>query len=321
MNSEEQKKLAVLIDADNASAGLAQELFEEIAKYGIASVKRIYGDWSSPTLKRWKDILLKHALVPVQQFAYTKGKDATDMGLIIDAMDLLYSSTFDGFCLVSSDSDFTPLASRIRANGLTVYGFGKRTTPEAFRQSCDRFFYIENLNSESILNNHINGNEKDEFIEKERNIEGQLRNILFKAIKDSTDENTGWAYVSKIGNYLIQTNPDFDPRSYGYDKLSEMLKAIGGLQFKYNGNTQMCCRKIPYSELIKIIANEAVPNFQNKQGWAKISTVEKYINPRWSYVEYGFDSFFKLLETVKYVEIKGDAMRVVRQLNWDNKTE
>mgnify|MGYP000120012448 FL=1 len=138
MNSEEQKKLAVLIDADNASAGLAQELFEEIAKYGIASVKRIYGDWSSPTLKGWKDILLKHALVPVQQFAYTKGRDATDMGLIIDAMDLLYSSTFDGFCLVSSDSDFTPLASRIRASGLTVYGFGKNTTPEAFRQSCDR---------------------------------------------------------------------------------------------------------------------------------------------------------------------------------------
>lgn len=147
MSSENLKpdKLAVLIDADNTTAACAQDLLEEIAKYGIASVKRIYGDWSSPVLNGWRNVLLKHALVPIQQFAYTKGKDATDMGLIIDAMDLLYSGHFDGFCLVSSDSDFTPLASRIRAAGRTVYGFGKQTTPEAFRQACDRFVYIENL--------------------------------------------------------------------------------------------------------------------------------------------------------------------------------
>ena len=140
-----QEKLAVLIDADNTSSAVAQGLFEEIAKYGVASVKRIYGDWSNNTLIGWRSILLKHALTPVQQFAYTKGKDATDMGLIIDAMDLLYSGNFSGFCLVSSDSDFTPLASRIRASGLVVYGFGKEKTPEAFRQACDRFLYVENL--------------------------------------------------------------------------------------------------------------------------------------------------------------------------------
>ena len=322
MNSEEQKKLAVLIDADNASAGLAQELFEEIAKYGIASVKRIYGDWSSPTLKGWKDILLKHALVPVQQFAYTKGKDATDMGLIIDAMDLLYSSTFDGFCLVSSDSDFTPLASRIRASGLTVYGFGKNITPEAFRQSCDRFFYIENFGSEPCLQIYTNGDGdlKDNSIKKQQKIEGQLRNILYKAIKDSAEEDTGWASVSKIGIYLSQTQPDFDPRSHGYAKLSGMLKALGGLQFRYDESTRMYCRKVPYLELRAII-NEAMPKFQNKQGWAKINAMEKYIKPRWSYLEYGFESFPAFLETVKYVEIKGDAMRVVPQLNGDNKTE
>lgn len=147
MNSpEKQDKLAVLIDADNASAAAVSGLFAEIAKLGIASVKRIYGDWSRPEPQGWKkDVLLRHALMPVQQFAYTTGKDATDMKLIIEAMDLLYSGTFDGFCLVSSDSDFTPLAARIRDNGLTVYGFGRRNTPEAFRQSCDRFFYLENL--------------------------------------------------------------------------------------------------------------------------------------------------------------------------------
>ncbi|MDO5289670.1 MAG: NYN domain-containing protein, partial [Pseudomonadota bacterium] len=144
-----QDKLAVLIDADNTSAATAQALFEEIAKYGTASVKRIYGDWSSHLLGGWREILLKHALTPVQQFAYTKGKDATDMGLIIDAMDLLYSGNFGGFCLVSSDSDFTPLASRIRASGLVVYGFGRATTPEAFRQACDRFIYVENLGEAS----------------------------------------------------------------------------------------------------------------------------------------------------------------------------
>ena len=140
-----EKKLAVLIDGDNAPASRAAALFAEVAKYGLASVKRVYGDWSSPTLNSWQKILLKHALVPVQQFAYTKNKDATDMGLVIEAMDLLYSAKFDGFCLVSSDSDFTPLASRIRAQGLAVYGFGEKKTPEAFRNACDKFIYVENL--------------------------------------------------------------------------------------------------------------------------------------------------------------------------------
>ena len=138
-----QEKLAVLIDADNTSSAVAQGLFEEIAKYGVASVKRIYGDWSNNTLIGWRSILLKHAITPVQQFAYTKGKDATDMGLIIDAMDLLYSGNFSGFCLVSSDSDFTRLASRLRENGRTVYGFGEKKTPEAFRKACDKFVYTE----------------------------------------------------------------------------------------------------------------------------------------------------------------------------------
>ena len=139
------KKLAVLIDADNSSINSIESVLEEIAKFGIASVKRVYGDWSSDTLKNWRDVLLPHAITPVQQFAYTKGKDATDMILIIDAMDLLYSGALDGFCIVSSDSDFTPLASRIRESGLMVYGFGRKKTPEAFKKACDKFIFVENL--------------------------------------------------------------------------------------------------------------------------------------------------------------------------------
>lgn len=337
MGNERQNRLAVLIDADNTSAAVARELFAEIAKYGIASVKRIYGDWSSPTLSAWRKILLRHALVPVQQFAYTKGKDATDMGLIIDAMDLLYSGTFDGFCLVSSDSDFTPLAARIRAAGLTVYGFGRQKTPEAFRQACDRFFYVENLkppadadNGNTALDTPDTPDAADEHAPENGSDTGKgadnkdkptapttrqaldagIRNTLNKAVKNCTDEATGWAFVGQIGTYLSQTLPDFDTRTYGYSQLSKMLKALGGLQFRHDEASRMFCRKIPYGELIKLLANEALPKFQNKQGWAKIHAVEKYVTPRWSFKEYGFDSFADLLDTVHGVEVHDDSLRM-----------
>lgn len=337
MGNERQNRLAVLIDADNTSAAVARELFAEIAKYGIASVKRIYGDWSSPTLNAWRKILLRHALVPVQQFAYTKGKDATDMGLIIDAMDLLYSGTFDGFCLVSSDSDFTPLAARIRAAGLTVYGFGRQKTPEAFRQACDRFFYVENLKPRADADNgnaaldtsdtpdaadeHApeNGRDTSKVTDNKdkptapttrQALDAGIRNTLNKAVKNCTDEATGWAFVGQIGTYLSQTLPDFDTRTYGYSQLSKMLKALGGLQFRHDEASRMFCRKIPYGELIKLLANEALPKFQNKQGWAKIHAVEKYVTPRWSFKEYGFDSFADLLNTVHGVEVHDDSLRM-----------
>ncbi|MDO4777501.1 MAG: NYN domain-containing protein [Cardiobacteriaceae bacterium] len=308
------KKLAILIDADNASANTAQEIFAEIAKYGIASVRRIYGDWSSPALNGWQKILLKHAITPVQQFAYTRSKDATDMKLIIDAMDLLYSGTFDGFCLISSDSDFTPLAERIRANGLLVYGFGRKTTPEAFRQACDRFFYVENL--EAAGNGKPDdGNAANAQLPLappvRQPIAGALKNLLYKAIKDCTDETTGWAFVGQIGSYLNQTQPDFDSRTYGYGKLSAMLKAMGGLQFRHDEANRMYCRKIPYGELIKLLANEALPKFRNQQGWAKIHAIEKYVKPRWSFAEYGFASFADLLESVHGVEIQGESMKIL----------
>ena len=320
MSSESLKpaKLAVLIDADNTTAACAQDLLEEIAKYGIASVKRIYGDWSSPMLNGWRNVLLKHALVPIQQFAYTKGKDATDMGLIIDAMDLLYSGHFDGFCLVSSDSDFTPLASRIRASGKVVYGFGREKTPEAFRQACDRFFYIENLGETEKAKNEVatvsaaalvNQAEAARPAAKSRQMDGVIKNLLYKSIKDATDEATGWAFVSKIGNVISETRPDFDSRTYGYAKLSGMLRDLRGLQFRTDEANRMYCRKVPFGDLIKLL-DEAVNKFKSAKGWANLDVVGKYVKPRWDWEEYGFESFSDLLAKVDHAEVTNDGMRM-----------
>ena len=322
-------KLAVLIDADNASAAAAAGLFAEIAKYGIASVKRIYGDWSRPAPQGWsKEILLRHAVMPMQQFVYTKGKDATDMKLIIDAMDLLYSGAFDGFCLVSSDSDFTPLAARIRANGLVAYGFGNKKTPEAFRNACDRFIYLENLQNEaengmakpesgktekpdSSLSSSATANNPPPAANMRKPIEGALRTLLYTAIKQNTDEATGWAHVGQIGQYLVQTQPDFDPRNYGYAKLSGMLKALGGLQFRHDGLYQMYCRKIPYGELIKLL-NAAAPKLQDAQGWMDMEAAGQFIGSHWSYLDYGFKDWPDSFKTVHGLEIQGQRMRLAQ---------
>ena len=320
MSSESLKpaKLAVLIDADNTTAACAQNLLEEIAKYGIASVKRIYGDWSSSTLNGWRSILLKHALVPIQQFAYTKGKDATDMGLIIDAMDLLYSGHFDGFCLVSSDSDFTPLASRIRASGRVVYGFGREKTPEAFRQACDRFFYIENLGEAEKVGGETGGTSAVALVNqaeaikpaaKLRQMDSAIKNLLYKSIKDATDEATGWAFVGKIGNVISETRPDFDSRTYGYAKLSGMLRDLRGLQFRTDEANRMYCRKIPFGDLVKVL-DDACNKFKSGKGWANLDVVGKYVKPRWNWEEYGFENFTELLGKVDHAEVSNDGMRM-----------
>ena len=296
-----EKKLAVLIDGDNAPPGRAAALFAEVAKYGIASVKRVYGDWSSPALGGWQKILLKHALVPVQQFAYTKNKDTTDMGLVIEAMDLLYSDKFDGFCLVSSDSDFTPLASRIRAQGLAVYGFGEKKTPEAFRNSCDKFIYVENLETlddvsgEALAVGAGTGGAGGRPVARQP-IEGALKAMLFNAIKDVAVEG-GWASVAQIGSYLSQTNADFDPRSYGYSKLSSMLKELKGVHYGYatGDRSQMYFRKTPWSDLV-VAVREAHQNLQDDTGSASIAEMEEYLQSRLDCAEYGFPDLTALLE-------------------------
>jgi uncharacterized LabA/DUF88 family protein len=216
-------KLAVLIDADNARPLIVEGLLAEIAKYGTAHVKRIYGDWTKPDLNGWKDALLRHSIQPMQQFRYTVGKNATDSAMIIDAMDLLYTERFDGFCIVSSDSDFTRLASRIRESGRIVYGFGERKTPEPFRTACDKFIYTDVLLGSTEAETEA---PPKKHTAKELRGDTKLMNMLRNAIEAASDE-TGWAGLGAIGSIVNKQSPDFDSRNYGYAKLSGLIKGIG----------------------------------------------------------------------------------------------
>ena len=226
MASENAARLAVLIDADNAQPAIADGLLAEVAKYGTAHVKRAYGDWTGTNLRSWKDQLLTLSIQPIQQFAYTTGKNATDAAMVIDAMDLLYSGRFDGFCLVSSDSDFTRLASRIRESGLTVYGFGERKTPKPFVAACDKFIYIENLidprSGDAPAGTAPRAKQPTPAARLAS--DGVLVNLLANAVEAASDDD-GWAPLSGVGNIVTKQRPDFDSRSYGYAKLSDLMAA------------------------------------------------------------------------------------------------
>jgi uncharacterized LabA/DUF88 family protein len=223
------RRFAVLIDADNTSPRIAAGLFEEIAKFGEASVRRIYGDFSSPRMKSWADILQKYAIDPYQQFAYTTGKNASDIALVIDAMDLLHSRRFDGFCLVSSDSDFTRLASRLREEGADVYGFGARKTPESFRQACRRFIYIENLLPESPVSVPEEGPAPRGLQDAGLQPAVAAVAIFNKAIAQMETED-GWVGLRAVGQRLANIASDFDPRTYGYRKLSDLVRQSGAFE-------------------------------------------------------------------------------------------
>lgn len=216
----ELHRLAVLVDADNASAAVVKELLEEVAKYGTATVKRAYGDWTTTNLTGWKEVLHRHAIQPVQQFAYTKGKSSTDSALIIDAMDLLYEGNVDGFCLVSSDSDYTRLATRLRQSGKVVYGLGERKTPEPFIAACDRFVFFEVLkpSGQSMAADALAG-------------APDLRELLGHAVRETT-RDSGWASLAAVGSYLTKTQAAFDARNYGFSKLSELVRVQDYLDVK-----------------------------------------------------------------------------------------
>lgn len=222
MNSNDTDKLAVLIDADNAQPMIIEGLLAEIAKYGTANVKRIYGDWTSTKLRGWKEHLLDHSIQPIQQFGYTTGKNATDSAMIIDAMDLLYSNQFDGFCIISSDSDFTKLAARIREEGLFVYGFGERKTPDPFVAACDKFIYTEVLRGEETPDDQSSF---QQMPTNELKQDTKLVNLTRNAVEASSDES-GWAHLGQVGSYIAKQSPEFDPRNYGYRKLGNLFKAI-----------------------------------------------------------------------------------------------
>ena len=222
-----QARLAVLIDADNAQASIVEELLGEIAQYGVASVKRIYGDWTDTRLKGWKSALLEHGINPVQQFAYTTGKNATDSALIIDAMDLLYTDKLDGFCIISSDSDFTRLASRIRESGLKVYGFGEKKTPKAFMSACDKFIYTEILRK---CDDTSETKQKRTPL-KTQKIDLKILNMLRHAVDDTADE-AGWSHLGSVGQNVLNKSPEFDPRNYGFKKLRGLLENSKLFEFK-----------------------------------------------------------------------------------------
>jgi hypothetical protein len=235
-------RLAVLIDADNTTARIAPGLFDEIAKIGEASVRRIYGDFSGTRLKSWADVLSTHAIMPHQNFAYTSGKNASDIALVIDAMDLLHSGRFDGFCLVSSDSDFTRLAARIREQGIEVYGFGEQKTPESFRRACRRFVYTENLLPQA-QENRVEQADPRSAIKPP----SEAAHLIRTAIAQLDDED-GWVPLGGVGTRLAILASDFDSRTYGQPKLVDLVKNAGGFEVRRNEGLVVYIRAKPGAE-------------------------------------------------------------------------
>ncbi|HYD27509.1 NYN domain-containing protein [Brevundimonas sp.] len=255
-------RLAVLIDAENASPRIAEALFTEIATLGEASARRIYGDFASAQIQGWTRVLARFAIQPQQNFANTKGKNSGDIALVIDAMDLLHSGRFDGFCLVSSDADFTRLASRIREEGVDVYGFGERKTPESFRQACTRFIYTENLTGRAVSDNDdepaaaaaagsARGRKSDVTAAPAepgatpapgKRPPSEAARLIASVIADMDDDGAGWVNAGGIANRLRNAYPDFDQRSYGYAKLSDLIRATGRFEVETSAGGAMRVR-------------------------------------------------------------------------------
>lgn len=234
---ETDVRLAVLIDGDNIPSAYIKEMMEEIAKYGNPTIKRIYGDWTRPGLTKWKDLLLENAITPIQQYGYTTGKNATDSAMIIDAMDILYSEKVDGFCLVSSDSDFTRLATRLREAGMKVYGIGEKKTPNPFIVACDKFIYIEILKkpAKDVREKPKKARPGEKIIPFSDlepmspsidTVNADVITLISDTISDIADDD-GWAFLGDVGGLLQKKQPNFDPRNYGFNKLTPLLASTG----------------------------------------------------------------------------------------------
>jgi len=244
MENAKDLRFAVLIDADNIPYRLVSGILEEIAKYGSPTFKRIYGDWTKPHVANWKTVLLDHAITPIQQYSYTTGKNSSDSAMIIDAMDILYTGRVDGFCIVSSDSDFTRLATRLREAGMKVFGMGEQKTPSAFRAACDKFIYIEILAKEEEPSpKQIKKGEapkREKVISKADN---NLVNLLTASVNDIADEN-GWAFLGDLGNLLLKKRPDFDARNYGFEKLLPLIRSLRNFEIDERETTRKNIRLV-----------------------------------------------------------------------------
>ncbi|MEO8146774.1 MAG: NYN domain-containing protein [Bacteroidia bacterium] len=227
METQKELRLAVLIDADNMPYSNVKGMMEEIAKYGTPTFKRIYGDWTKPTLSGWKTVLLENAITPIQQYSYTTGKNSSDSAMIIDAMDILYSGKTDGFCIVSSDSDFTRLAIRLREAGMKVIGIGQKKTPTPFMSACDKFIYIEIIGMSPVIDEEEDVKEKSTKENKQAiiKVDKEVINLIAATVTDLADES-GWAFLGDVGNLLIKKQPNFDPRNYGFYKLTPLIKSL-----------------------------------------------------------------------------------------------
>ena len=240
INQPPQDNFAVLIDTENSSPYKIVEILNEISRLGKASVKRAYGDWTRQTMAVWKQLVVKYSIQPIQQFSYTTGKNSTDSALIIDAMDILYQERVDGFCIVSSDSDYTKLAVRLRESGFTVYGFGEKKTPESFTQACDKFIYIENLSLGEFDFKRMQDLLKDEA----------LVTLIEKAVTDASDEN-GWSFLGRVHQIIQNIKPDFDYRSYGFKNLSDLIRNMGIFEIEERrgsdtSTTQIFIRRVKF---------------------------------------------------------------------------
>jgi len=224
-------KLAVLIDGDNIPSAYVKEMMEEVAKYGNPTIKRIYGDWTKPNLNKWKSLLLENAITPIQQYGYTTGKNATDSAMIIDAMDILYSEKVDGFCLVSSDSDFTRLATRLREAGMKVYGIGEKKTPNPFIVACDKFIYIEILKHQAATSESETTTTTTEEKSGYDTITKKEIQFIAATIDDVSDDD-GWAFLGDVGSLLQKKQPNFDSRNYGFQKLTPLINSIPAFEIE-----------------------------------------------------------------------------------------
>jgi len=224
MQNLNELRFAVLIDADNVPYANVKGMMEEIAKYGTPTFKRIYGDWTKPTVSGWKSVLLENAITPIQQYSYTTGKNATDSAMIIDAMDILYTGKVDGFCIISSDSDFTRLALRLREAGVKVIGMGQKKTPSPFIAACDKFIYIEILSETQVSSKEEEKKEEKQDEHTIKNLDKKTIQLIASSIGDLADES-GWAFLGEVGNLILKKEPDFDARNYGYKKLGQLIKS------------------------------------------------------------------------------------------------
>lgn len=299
MPNKKDKRIAVLIDADNISYRKTAEILNEVNRYGVPTIKRIYGDWTSPYVEKWKSILLTHAITPIQQYSYTQGKNSTDSALIIDAMDILHLDKIDGFCIVSSDSDFTRLATRIRESGKLVIGVGERKTPKPFIASCDKFIYLEILEKltpedeeedevftalkgkfGSVKKVPNNGKAQVSPYDKPVELDFDTLNMLKDAVDDTADD-VGWAFLADVGNLLLKRMPDFDSRNYGYKKLSILFKAfredfdIDEKSMKNSDATNIYIRNIIKKNPLRVIQSDVERKVTELATAEEESTIEE----------------------------------------------